>query len=138
LKSVGRLAQELQQALQRALDQLGAGEVITIGTSTPVSFVDWRDGELTMRIRGQNRKFRLTDVPIGLAYALADLSLDAAAPTTQARKAAFALVHPGAAGNDLATQRAREMMLTAVAAGVVDEGLEQVFDDDYALNAPRE
>jgi hypothetical protein len=30
------------------------------------------------------------------------------------------------------------MMLTAVAAGVVDEGLEQVFDDDYALNAPRE
>jgi hypothetical protein len=138
LKSIGRLAEELQQAMQQALDKLGAGEVITIGTSTPVSFVDWEGGELTVRIRGQNRKFRLTDVPIGLAFALSDLSLDATAPATQARKAAFTLLHPGAAGNDLATQRAREMMLAAVAAGVVNQGLEQVFDDDYDLNVPPE
>ncbi len=129
LKSISQLSEELQQALRAAIEGMRAGEVVTIGSSTPVGFVEWDQERLTVRIRGENRKFALKDLPIGLVFALSDISLAAEAPSTKARKAAFAMVHPGAAGNDLAAQRAREMMSAAAAAGVVDEDLLNAFDD---------
>ncbi len=129
LKTISRLAEELQHELRNAIEGLGAGEVLMIGTSTPVAFVDWDQTRLTVRIRGENRKFTLPELPIGLAFALSDMSLDPQQPSTQARKAAFALLHPGAAGNDLAAQRAKQMMSAAVAAGVVDQDLINAFNE---------
>lgn len=129
LKTISRLAEELQHELRNAIEGLGAGEVVLIGTSTPVAFVDWDQTQLTVRIRGENRKFTLPELPIGLAFALSDMALDPQQPSTQARKAAFAFVHPGAAGNDLAAQRAKEMMSAAVAAGVVDQDLINAFNE---------
>ncbi len=131
LTKVNQLAEELLQGMRSAIKDLGAGEVITIGSSTAVSIVDSDEDSLTIRMRGENRTFALPDLPIGLAFALSDFSLAADAPNTQARKAAFALVHPGAAGNDLVSQRAQQMLAAAAAAGVVEEDLLLVFSDDY-------
>ncbi len=129
LSTVRQLSQELSQAMRQAAAGMGVGEVFTIGTSTPVSLVEVTDDRLIVRMRGQNLSFLFSEVPIGLAFALADLKMDADDPTSKARKAAFTLAHPGAAGNDLAQQRARSLMAEAIAAGVVPDHLMQAFGD---------
>lgn len=135
LSQICSLAEEFQQALREAIAGLTAGEVITIGSSTPVGLVDSTEDSITIRMRGENRKFLLTELPIGLAFALSDLAVDMAEAGTLARKAAFAWTHAGAAGSDVASQRAREMLAAAAAAGAVEADLLQIFSDDYQLAA---
>ncbi len=134
LITTARLVSEFHQSLVSAVTGMGAGETFTIGKSTPAAFVEGSATEVAIRLSGQNRTYKLTELPIGLAYGLADLRMDTAHQSSLARKAAFALVHPKS--NALATKEAREMMAKAAAAGVVDADLPEVFDDDYALASP--
>lgn len=129
-----QLARELNEAMHQGIGGLGAGESITIGSSTMVGVVEVQVDRLTVRVRGQNQSYSFTEIPIGLAFALADLKLDGADPQSKARKAAFTLFHPGAAGNDLAMQRAKTMMAEAIAAKAVAEDLLLVFDEETNLD----
>ncbi|MEZ6079509.1 MAG: hypothetical protein R3C56_28700, partial [Pirellulaceae bacterium] len=70
---------------------------------------------------------------IGIAYSLVDMSMDREHPRSLAAKAAFTLVHPAAQGKELASQRAEQMMSTAIEAGAVSKDMAQVFTDDYQL-----
>lgn len=133
LVKVEQLAQDFGEAVQRAIGGMGAGETFTIGSSTPVSFVESTGERLTLRMRGQNQSFAMTELPIGLAFGIADMAMDREHPRSLAAKAAFALVHPAAQGNDMAAQRALQMMSAAIAAGAVSEDMTKVFTDDYKL-----
>ncbi len=132
LEAAQILASDLQTAMVRAIAGLGAGESFLIGTSTQASFVEGDSTHLVVRIRGQNQSFTLTELPVGLAFAVADLKMPDS-PTSKACKAAFTLFHPGAASNDLALQRARTLMSEAISSGSVPDDMLSIFTDEYEL-----
>ena len=86
---------------------------------------------ISLQIRGRKQTFKLTELQVGVANALVDLKMDTAHPTSLARKAAFALVHPKT--NDLALKRGREQMAEAAGAGAVEADMATIFDEDYSL-----
>jgi hypothetical protein len=131
LSTVAGLAREFHGALVSAVTGMGGGESFTIGKSSSASFIEGSATEISIRFSGQNRTYKLTELPVGLAYGLADLRLGSENSSTLARKAAFALVHTKS--NPLALKEAREMISRAAAAGVVESDLPEVFDDDYSL-----
>ena len=133
LVTIEQLAHEFSDALQRALAGMGAAETFMIGKSTPASFVGAADGRLTLQIDGQSQSWSMTELPIGIAFAIVDMTMDREHPRSLAAKAAFTLVHPAAQGNDMAAKRAMQMMSTAIDAGAVSEDMAQVFHDDYTL-----
>lgn len=131
LSKLRELAQEFHAAMTEAIQGLSPAEVFTVGTSTQASFVEGNSQSLSVRIRGQNQTFPLTELPIGLAFAVADLKLDSVHPSDMARRAAFAVLHPGAIRNELAQSKARQMMADAVAAGAVSQDMLLIFSDDF-------
>lgn len=134
LATVEQLAQEFSEALHRAIDGMGGAETFIVGKSTPVSFVEASPDRLTLRLEGQNQSWTMTDLPIGIAYSLVDMSMDREHPRSLAAKAAFTLVHPAALGKDMATERALQWMSAAIEAGAVSKDMAQVFTDDYQLH----
>lgn len=134
LLTVKQLAQEFSEALHRAMDGMGGAETFIVGKSTPASFVEASADRLKLRIDGQTQSWTMTDLPIGIAFSLVDMTLDREHPRSLAAKAAFTLVHPAAQGKDMATQRAVQMMSAAIDAGAVSKDMAQVFTDDYKLH----
>jgi len=130
LQTIARLAEEFHAALVSGTTGLGAGETLMV-KSTPISIVEGTAEKIVIRNQGRNQTYTLIEIPVGLAYALVDLRMDSAHPSSQARKAAFALVHPKS--NDIVTAKAREMMAEAIESEVVDADLMNAFDDDFAL-----
>ncbi len=130
LQALAKLSEEFHSALVSAITGLGAGESFMV-KSTPVSIVEGSAEKIVIRNRGRNESYTLIEIPVGLAYALSDLKLDSVHPSSLARKAAFALVHPRS--NELVLAKAREMMAEAIASKVVDADLMDAFDDDFAL-----
>ncbi len=133
LTRVRELAQEFSEALQRAVSGMGAGETFIVGKSTDASFVDASPERLTLRIEGKNQSWTMTELPIGIAFAIVDMAMDREHPRSLAAKAAFTLVHPASQGKELALNRAQQMMAEAIDAGVVTQDMAQVFSDDYKL-----
>lgn len=131
LRRAGLLAEQCQNAIVEAIEGLSGGESFTVGSSTNVSFVEGNREAVTLRILGQNRTFRLPELKIGIASALADLKMEATHPSSVAAKAAFALFHAGS--NDETVRRARSDMQTAIDAGQIPADTVAVFDDDYSL-----
>lgn len=133
LVTVEQLAQEFSEALHQATDGMEGAETFIVGKSTPASFVEASADRLSLRINGQNQSWTMTDLPIGIAFSLVDMSMDREHPRSLAAKAAFTLVHPAAQGKDMATQRAVQLMSAAIEAGAVSKDMAQVFTDDYQL-----
>ncbi len=131
LKRLAELAEEFYNAMLAAINSLGSGEVFTAGASTPISFIEGSKDFLAVRVLGKNQRYALTEVPLGVAFGLAALKMDAGQPVAAARQAAFAVLHPST--KPLGLQRARSLMQEAVAAEVVPEHMMQVFEDDYSL-----
>ena len=131
LNTVAKLAEEFHGFLIEAITGLDAAETFKVGRSLEASFIEGNETSISVKIRGQVQTFALTELQIGLAMGLVDLKMDTEHPTSLARKAAFALVHPKT--NGLALKAAREQMVAAAAAGVVEADLPNVFDEDYSL-----
>ena len=131
LGTVAKLAEEYHQFLVDAVTSLGPAETFKIGGSSEASFIEGNETAVSLKIRGRATTFAFTELQIGVANGLVDLKMDREHPTSLARKAAFALVHPKS--NNLALKAAREQMIAAAAAGAVETDLPNVFDDDYSL-----
>lgn len=128
LRKLHELSRDFHDALVAAITNMEAGETVTIGNSTPVSFVEGTSEHLVVRVRGENQRYRLTELPIGLAFGLADLELDVVHSSSLAKKAAFAMLHLSAKENELIQQRAKSMMTEAVAAGSVSADMLKLLD----------
>ncbi len=127
---LARLTEEFHENLVDAIAGLGVAETFKIGSSE-ASFIEGNEYGISLQIRGRKQTFKLTELQVGVANALVDLKMDTAHPTSLARKAAFALVHPKT--NDLALKRGREQMAEAAGAGAVEADMATIFDEDYSL-----
>ncbi len=131
LSTIATLTEEFHGFLVDAVTGLGAAETFKVGRSLEASFIEGNEKEVSVKIRGQIQTFALTELQIGLAMGLVDLKMDTEHPTSLARKAAFALVHPKT--NGLALKSAREQMVAAAAAGAVEPDMPDVFEENYLL-----
>ncbi len=131
LAAVAKLVEEYHGFLIDAIASLGPAETFKIGGSSEASFIEGTETAVSLKIRGRATTFALTELQIGVANGLVDLKMDMEHPTSLARKAAFALVHPKT--NGLALKAAREQLAMAAAAGAVAADLPNVFDEDYSL-----
>lgn len=129
LKTAASLAEQCRTAIVEAIAGMSAGEMLQVRNTT-VAYVEGSESRLTVRMRGQNQSFDLSEIPIGLAWALADLKLDLEHPSSRAKKAAYTLFHPS---NQLSLGQARQMLQSAADEGQVPASLMAVFDDDYQL-----
>lgn len=130
LKGMKDSTEEFCQALVKAIASLGPGETFYVKT-TPMAFVEGSWEKIVIRREGRRQEYLLTEIPVGLAFALVDLQLDVAHPTTLARKAAFAIFHPKT--NDLALALAKSMLAEAIESGFLSDDMLEVLDDDYRL-----
>ncbi len=128
--TVAQLAEEYHGFLVDAIRGLEAAEPITIG-SMEASFIEGNEKAILLKIRGRIQTFKLTELQVGVANAIVDRKMDIAHPSSLARKAAFALVHPKT--NDIAIKRAREQMAEAVGSRAVEADMSAVFDENYSL-----
>lgn len=130
LQSLAVLAEDFQKALVAAVTGMSAGEVITVG-STTLAFIEGTPERLIVKAEGNTERYNLIDMPAGLAHGLVDLKLDMTHPSTAARKAAFAMLHPKS--NQLTLNKAKKLMQEAIDGGIVGQDMLLVFEDDYSL-----
>jgi len=118
---------EFWNAVRDALEALEPGQELTIG-NTIVAVVEVTPERLVLRVAGQNRRYRLEELPSGLAIVLADRWFDASAPSTKVFKGAFMAVDRSYTPAD-----ARRLWDEAQRAGVPLDDLLPVLDDQYEL-----
>lgn len=130
---VRRLADWLaafRQALLAQLQSMQGGETIKVGTSTQVTFVEVNENQLIVRMAGMNRKFPLSEVPAGLALAIADLRFRQGDPTGLQAKAAYLIAQKKP--TDESREKARHLLQEAQSAGADVSDLLRLLDENYA------
>ena len=60
------------------IPKLESGSSFTIGNSTMISFVEGVASTLVIRLNGQNKRYLVSEMPLGLAIGLADIVLTTA------------------------------------------------------------
>lgn len=131
LALLAELVQEFTQYLRQAIGEMQSGQTITVGNSPMAAFVEADGDQVTFRLSGKNMSFKLSELPVGLAYGVADLKMDTAHPRSLARKAAFAAVHPTI--KSIGIEAAKQFWSQAAAEQAVPPGMEKVFDENYEL-----
>ncbi|MEC8555852.1 MAG: hypothetical protein VXZ82_12660 [Planctomycetota bacterium] len=130
LKTAVDLAKTCQQAMLDAMSKLGPGSTFQV-KSNEISFVEGSPQRLVVRIGGENKRYQLTEIPIGIVEGLVDLELDVVNQRARAARAAFILFHPKS--NALTLPRARRILEEAERDGSVPAGTSLIFEDDYEL-----
>lgn len=93
VESVSTGAQEFWRAVRESTKSLGAGQELTIG-STRIAVVEASEKLLILRVGGQNKRYPIDDLPMGLARTLATTWFDNNAPSTKVFTGAFLYVEP--------------------------------------------
>jgi len=130
LKQVGGYVKQFRDAVAAAVQGLEAGATFMVGTSTQVAMVEGFPDKVILRIAGMNRTFRFSEMPPGLAVAIADQKLDGADPVSRVVKGAYLLVHKRA--DDESRAKAKTLWDEAQAGGVDMTQLMPFLTDDYA------
>lgn len=117
---------QFKDAIDRTLVRLESGSTFEVGR-TVVSVVEVRPREVVVRVNGTNRTYQRTEMPIGMAVALGDMSLQKDSPEAKLIRGAYVVACSGKP-EDIEKAKAwwRE------AAGSVDvNSLLPVVDDTY-------
>ena len=129
LKQVGGYVKQFRVAVAAAVQGLEAGATFMVGTSTQVAMVEGFSDKVILRIAGMNRTFRFSEMPPGLAIAIADQKLDGADPVSRVVKGAYLLVHKRL--DDESRAKAKTLWDEAQAGGVDMSQLLPFLTDDY-------
>ncbi len=129
LNDVGSYVKDFHKALRDGSANLESGVVFLVGESTVVTVVECGLEHIVLRVAGTNRRYLLNDMPLGLAVAIANRSLDQTAPSSKVLKGAYVLVHKRRKDTDLVI--ARNWWKDAAADGAKLGDLIKIFDDDY-------
>jgi hypothetical protein len=124
-------AEKFQVALTDAVKGLTPGTNIRLASGTEVGVVQATKDSLTVRVAGQNKTYRLSELSPTLALAIADQFIDQKGNGAPAFKAAFVVTHRNASEELLA--KARDWLQKAKKDGAEIGDLEQVIDDKYDL-----
>ncbi|MFK7736911.1 MAG: hypothetical protein AB8B50_12825 [Pirellulaceae bacterium] len=125
LGGVAVLAEDFHFCLMEAIRGLNAGSVLRV-KSTELSFVEASGDSIVFRIAGQNQRFLLTELPVGILEALVDLELDRENAESKAKRAAFILLHPRA--TNLVKPRMLELMREAEDGRAAASGTSRLFE----------
>jgi RNase adaptor protein for sRNA GlmZ degradation len=132
LRTILPLVERFREAMKAAVSDLEekGGQAFTAGNQE-IAFVEASEERLVFRFQGTRKTYKWDELPIVLAYGLAELKLEES-PKSAAAKASFAAVHPKI--NNTAKETARKLMQSAAAANAVPADTHEIFDDDYSLD----
>jgi hypothetical protein len=116
------------KAVDAGLGKLKPGDSIPLGDAI-VALVEKKPDSVVIHILGRNREYPLAKLPLGLAHALADQSLDQAEASTLVIKGAYQAVHPRTSPEHVL--EIRDWWRDASDKGETIADLILVLDDDY-------
>lgn len=119
-----------RQALLGQLQSMQGGESFKVGTSTVVVLVEATESHVVVRLGGMNRRYPVSELPAGLALAIADLKFRQGDPVGLQAKAAFLIASKRA--DDESRAKARSLLEEAQAAGADVSDLLRLLDENYA------
>ena len=93
LEEITDYVKQFREALQAGLADLSSGTVFQVGAFT-VALIEKGPDHISIRVAGQNRRYKLNVLPGNTGLALADFVLDKNSPSTRVIKGAYLLVHP--------------------------------------------
>jgi hypothetical protein len=128
LKLLSDCVDQYRAAIQESLGKLTAGSSFEVG-ETRVGVVETGPEKIIFRVNGQNRSYALTDLPVGLAAALAAQTLAADDPNTLTLKGAFVLASPKA--TDEEKKKAQEFLEEAAKSVDAAQDLLLLLKDQY-------
>jgi hypothetical protein len=124
LKQLDHYVHEFWKAVDQGYTNLQPTSILKIGNNE-AAIVEVRPDAMVIRYGGVNKTIKRTQIPSGLAMAIANTWFDSS-PTNKVVKGAFLLVDPAGKPED-----ARRMWLEAEAAGVDVQSLMPVIDEKY-------
>jgi len=128
LDQLGQLYEIFINSLKGSKNKLRATEVLTVG-KRKINIVEITSTELIIKIEGKNEKYAWDRLPLGIALALADMSLNDSGPTDMAARAVYCSLSP--AKNELYEKRAKEFFDKSVGKGEIRSDLPQSLTDSY-------
>ncbi len=128
LDQLGQLYEIFINSMKDAKKKLRATEVLTVG-KRKITIVETTEKELIIRVDGKNEKYAWDKMPLGIALALADLTLNDVGPTDLAARAVFCSLSP--TKNELHEKRAKEFFEKSVGKGEIRPDLPQALTDSY-------
>jgi curved DNA-binding protein CbpA len=135
-----------QTAKQKRLDQLGqlyriaidamieartktrGADVITVGKNR-VSIVEVKSDSIVVRFSGENKTYLWSEVPMGIALGLLDLTLSTTEPTDLAARAVY--LSFSTAKTDLHARKIEEFFSKSLGKGDIRSDLPQALTDTY-------
>ena len=128
LDQLGQLYEIFINSMKDAKKKLRATEVLTVG-KRKITIVETTEKELIIRVDGKNEKYAWDKMPLGIALALADLTLNDVGTTDLAARAVFCSLSP--TKNELHEKRAKEFFEKSVGKGEIRPDLPQALTDSY-------
>jgi len=80
-------------------------ESFKVGSSTIVGMVEADTKRVILRVAGQNKTYQYSDMPVGLAAALADMKLEGSDPVSRVVKGAYVACHRSSSPDQLKTAK---------------------------------
>ena len=121
---------KFREAIDRTIEGFDVGDQVPYNETVSFGIVEIGPNLLNVRVSGENRPYRLNELPPGLARRLGEMSLAKGTPETLAMQAAFISVMPKI--NDAELAKAREWWEQASSVPDVPD-LVTAINDDYSL-----
>ena len=133
MESLHGLVENFWLAVREGMKSVEVASEIQVG-STMVSVVEVGRDSLSIRVEGTKRDYKLSDMPAGLANAIALRWFDETAPTTKMAQGAFQAVDPS--GDLAAAQQLWEE--ASLAGAAIDEVLPSLQEGKHAPDTRRD
>lgn len=128
LDQFGQLYRIAIDAMKEARTKTRGADVITVGKSR-VSIVEVKSDSVVVRVSGENKTYLWSEVPMGIAFGLLDLTLSTTEPTDLAARAVY--LSFSTAKTDLHGKKIEELFSKSLGKGDIRSDLPQALTDTY-------
>ncbi|MDP6468731.1 MAG: hypothetical protein QF918_13370 [Pirellulaceae bacterium] len=130
LRQATEYAADYHDAITAGTSKLQAGEALQVKGNS-VGIVEASADHVVLRIGGMNKRYELSNLPLGLAVVLAHQAVSPTDARTIAQKACYVVTSPAATADD--KTKARDWFLEAAAGLPAVADLADFLEDDYDL-----
>ena len=130
LNEIAGYVKQFYGALTAAVQGMQAAETFKVSGGAEVGFVEGFKDKVTLRVTGMNKTYLFSELPPGLALAIADRKLPARSPMSAIVKGAYLAVHKQV--DSRTRERAKQLWEEAEAGGIKTAHLMPFFADNYA------
>lgn len=128
LDQLGQLYRIAIDAMLEARTKTRGADVITVGKNR-VSIVEVKSDSIVVRFSGENKTYLWSEVPMGIALGLLDLTLSTTEPTDVAARAVY--LSFSTAKTDLHGRKIEELFSKSLGKGDIRSDLPQALTDTY-------